>query len=205
MKKPVILLLLAVILIGSLSSLVLYNIGGYVLDSAMEIVRSAPAETAELPPRPAPGPAVPGRAEPDPSPNSSNFPEVPAKSDSDAGSAAGTDPAAQSMPPKETQRQPEKETEPPEPPEEEGAHDSALLYSPEEVSEIKESITPTDKISASLLVLSKLSAEDIQYLYSLLEGGLTSEEKAAAKNLCYARFSQDEIEQIYQLYIKYKD
>ncbi len=94
MKKPVILLLLAVILIGSLSSLVLYNIGGYVLDSAMEIVRSAPAETAELPPRPAPGPAVPGRAEPDPSPNSSNFPEVPAKSDSDAGSAAGTDPAA---------------------------------------------------------------------------------------------------------------
>lgn len=80
---------------------------------------------------------------------------------------------------------------------------SELQISKEKLEEIKESITPSDKIVAAALVLAKLDQSDIKELTDLSVGGITSEEKEKMKTIVYSRFTEEEIEKIKGMYIKY--
>jgi hypothetical protein len=213
MKKKVIVILLIIILVASVSTLVLYNIGGYFLDSAFEAVaaeQSGPVNTDDN----APSSAAPAGSG-----------ETGVAGQDDAGEAlqpqepaqqTETEPAGTEAEPGEQQAAPSGEVQaaPTEKdagtaqtqetaPDQTDAGNGDTEYTQEEMADISDSVSASDKISASLLVLSKLSPEDIQYLYGLMEGGLTPEEKGKAKELCFARFSDEEIEQIYDLYLKY--
>lgn len=195
MKKKVIILLLALILIGSVSTLILYNIGGYFLDSALEMGNTTPTLQAD--------------AFQSELPASEEMETQNASEDTDNDAEKETLPAViepdgQKVASEESEAQQEQEIISVKPEASTNSIDEKnVTYSSDEMTDIKNSITASDKIAASVLVLSKLSAEDIQYLYGLLEGGLTSEEKAAAKDLCYSRFSKDEVAQIYEFYSKY--
>lgn len=73
----------------------------------------------------------------------------------------------------------------------------------DKMQEIKDKVTATDKVSTATMVLSRLSASDVNELKSLIPGGLTDAEKARAKQICYANFSSEEIVKIKQIYKKY--
>jgi hypothetical protein len=71
------------------------------------------------------------------------------------------------------------------------------------INEVKDKVSATDKMEAAALALSRLKGSDIDELKAMLPGGLTSEEKARAKEIMYDRFSEEEIERIYEMYGKY--
>lgn len=73
----------------------------------------------------------------------------------------------------------------------------------QKVKEIKEQISPTDKVEAAALVIKRLSKEDIDTLTQLLSGGITAEEKEKAKEIMFSRFTEEEITRIKEMYIKY--
>ena len=62
-----------------------------------------------------------------------------------------------------------------------------------------------DKLSIALLVTGNLTGNDVTTLFQMvLDGKLTTEEKQAAIELCYQRFSPDDIEKVKAFYDKYK-
>lgn len=73
----------------------------------------------------------------------------------------------------------------------------------EKMQEIKDEVTPQDKVSAAAMVMSRLTSGDMVKLKSMLKGGLTAEEKAEAKKIAYASFSSEEIKEIKEMYYKY--
>jgi hypothetical protein len=73
----------------------------------------------------------------------------------------------------------------------------------EKLENIKGSITPSDKMTAASLVLSKLSKSDISHLTELSAGGITPEEKEKMKGIVYSRFTSEEIQKIRDMYVKY--
>lgn len=73
----------------------------------------------------------------------------------------------------------------------------------EKLKDIKESVTPSDKMAAAKWVLSKLSKSDISHLRELSAGGITPEEKEQMKDIVYSRFTSEEIQKIREMYIKY--
>lgn len=72
--------------------------------------------------------------------------------------------------------------------------------SPEKIAQ---EISFEDKKKIVNLVMSRLSREDISYLAGLARGGLTEEEKKAAVDLAYRRFTPQEINEIKAYYVKY--
>lgn len=76
-------------------------------------------------------------------------------------------------------------------------------FATNDIKEVKDSVTPTDKISIAAMLLKKLSASDINELKSMLSGGVTAAEKQRAKEIAYKRFSEEEIKEIYKIYRKY--
>lgn len=81
--------------------------------------------------------------------------------------------------------------------------DAVISVTKEKLEEVKDSVAPTDKMSAAKLVLNKLSQSDISNLTKLAAGGITPEEKEEVKAIVYSRFTPEEIEEIKALYIKY--
>jgi len=73
----------------------------------------------------------------------------------------------------------------------------------QKMNEIKNQVTAPEKVTAAVMVMSKLSTAEINQLKSLLAGGLTAEEKAKAKSIAFANFSSKEIEEIKDMYTKY--
>ncbi len=80
---------------------------------------------------------------------------------------------------------------------------SSPVVTVKKMQEVKEKVTPQDKISAAAMVMSKLSSDDIDELQGMLAGGLTAEEKSKAKSIAYSKFSGKEIEEIKKIYHKY--
>jgi hypothetical protein len=78
-----------------------------------------------------------------------------------------------------------------------------LQITKDKLENIKEAVTPSDKMAAATLVLGKLSKSDINHLTQLSTGGITSEEKEEMKKIVYSRFTAAEVEQIKEMYIKY--
>lgn len=203
MNRRLTIVILAFVLLGSLASLLLYNFGGYFLKSAFEIVNTeqGKAEKAAVPAEAGSAQEEGGErsAADQPGGTATTLPaqEMPAPEES------GGENVRPEAPPAETGQSAKGQTEPQQafPSGEKAEVD--LSYSEAEMTEIQDAISAADKLSASVLVLSKLSPEDIKYLYGLMEGGLTPEEKKEAKSLCYSRFSAEEIAQIYELYTKY--
>jgi hypothetical protein len=200
-RKKVTLVLLAVVLLACVSLLVLYHLGSIIIDSALESVEipvQEPANAAAVlpsgnenspddPPSPiAGGPA--GNPEGD---SGKNEPQAPGQKASAPETKPDTGDGISSSP------SPGKNASGG------SAGNASSLLSTNEVESIKASVTASDKLAASALVLSKLSGEDIAYLTGLLKDGLTKEEKEAAKQLCFARFGKEDIEKIYALYKKY--
>ena len=74
---------------------------------------------------------------------------------------------------------------------------------PDKIKDIKDDVTAADKVTAAALVFKRLNTSDIGVLQGMLTGGLSSEEKAKAKNIAYARFTADEIKKIKEIYSKY--
>ncbi|MDP4109027.1 MAG: hypothetical protein Q8878_03250 [Bacillota bacterium] len=197
MKKIVMIIFLALILAGSVATLALYNFGGLVIDSAIESQSSLAGNTED-----APSGSGSGSHEGNPPSigSSSQKPE-----NSTGGALPGGDalkpqsgglPAAASEPDTSGHSDKSERTVG-------SAQQDAPVFSAKQAKKIEDSVTASDKISASALILSKLSSSDIKYLTGLLAGGLTAEEKAAAKKLCFERFSQEDIQKIYSLYKKY--
>ncbi len=200
MKKKVILILLVFVLLGSVSTLVLYNIGDYFLISAFDLVVSEEPEPAN----PETADHTPAQTQTAPAETDAEMPRegtAPAGQEAEGAAQPGHSGEAESgkvdNAPQNTNSVPDGKGE--------GEEKEILEHSSKEIADMADGVSATDKISASLLVLSKLSSADIQYLYDLAEGGLTPEEKAAAKKLCYARFNSEEIAQIYELYKKYAE
>lgn len=79
----------------------------------------------------------------------------------------------------------------------------SIQVTKDKLENIKESVTPADKMSAAAMVLKKLSQSDIDTLTKLAAGGITPTEKEKIKSIVYARFTQAEIQQIKAMYYKY--
>lgn len=71
------------------------------------------------------------------------------------------------------------------------------------IAEIKDSVTNNDKAKAATLVLSNLTSSDIKILQTFLSGGITPQEAKKAKEIAYARFSDEDIKTVKELYYKY--
>jgi hypothetical protein len=168
LKKKIAIAISAVLLIASIVLLGLYQMGGMILDSAID---SALADTAS-------------------------------GSDLPTGTDAGSSTSAPEMQTSEAVPGAENSTALSQNANKTTGTDS-IDYSTEQIKEIKDTVAPADQISISAMVLSKLSPDDVSYLSGLLQGGLTKEEKQAAKKLCYARFSSDEIKKICDYYKEY--
>ena len=80
-----------------------------------------------------------------------------------------------------------------------------VQYTVEAMKEVKEKVTATDKISAAALLVKRLSSADIKELQSMLPGGVNTAEKKRAMEIVYQKFTQDEIKAIKELYGKYMD
>lgn len=76
-------------------------------------------------------------------------------------------------------------------------------YTWEDIEAMKNAVKPEDQLTVAALVFLRLSAQDIQYLYSISKDGLTEQEQASAKELFDARFTPEELAEIYGLYAKY--
>ena len=207
MKKKIITIVLAFVMVGAVSTLILYKIGGYFLDSAFEAIMNAD----QIPSDPNSLHVDSGPATPD---STNNINSLPILSQPDQAQQIEPEPTAVIIPatpsepvgvttPPSVQETPKEITPETTSVQEEPKNETPQVYTPEQIADISGSVSASDKLSASLLVLSKLSSEDISYLYGLMEGGLTSEEKAAAKELCFSRFTDEEVELIYDLYKKY--
>jgi hypothetical protein len=67
------------------------------------------------------------------------------------------------------------------------------------------SVKTEDKLSIALLVTGNLTGDDVSTLFQMvLDGKLTPDEKEAAIELCYQRFSPEDIEKVKAFYDKYK-
>jgi hypothetical protein len=66
-------------------------------------------------------------------------------------------------------------------------------------------VSTEDKLSIALLVSGNLTKQDVAILFQMvLDGELTTEEKKAAIDLCYQRFSPEEVEKLKTFFEKYK-
>jgi len=66
-------------------------------------------------------------------------------------------------------------------------------------------VSTEDKLSIAVLVSGNLTSQDIKTLFQMvLDGELTKEEKKAAVDLCYQRFSPEEVEKLKTFFEKYK-
>lgn len=74
---------------------------------------------------------------------------------------------------------------------------------PQEIVDIKEEITFSDKMTAATMVMKKLAPSDINELQGMLVGGITPEEKEKIKQLVNIKFSDKEIKKIKEMYHKY--
>lgn len=72
-----------------------------------------------------------------------------------------------------------------------------------EIEEIKNSITGTDKLSAAMIVIKRLSITEINTLKNIMSNGITLEEKKEAKRIIYSKFTQGEIATLKAIYRKY--
>lgn len=74
-----------------------------------------------------------------------------------------------------------------------------------DINAIVATISAKDKLTIAALVTSNLTGNDIKTLLQLIrDGELTTDEKKAALDLCYQRFSADEMETIKNFFLKYK-
>lgn len=185
MKKVVSIILLAVILIGSLAMLVLYNIGDYILENSINDALQEAVKDEEMYPH-----------------KSGQFEEL---SDNGKMSTSGekqenneqqTTSSINDSDSKEKESSENRASDT-------GDNETSLKYSSQQVREIKDAISAEDKMAVSKMVLSKLSAHDIKYLNELIKGGLTESEKMTVKKICFARFSEEDIKRIYAFYKKY--
>lgn len=87
--------------------------------------------------------------------------------------------------------------------ESQGTTDTGIAVTREKLEEIKESITPKDKVAAAKIVLSELSKSDINKLTKLSAGGITQDEKAEMKSIVYSKLTPEEIEEVKAMYTKY--
>jgi hypothetical protein len=77
--------------------------------------------------------------------------------------------------------------------------------SEEELNRAVRKISLSGQLGVAYRLATRLTAEDLMYLESLAEGGLSAEEKEAAKALVYARFDEEEaayIKELYHLYFE---
>lgn len=178
MKKKVIFIAISVLIFcASIGALVLYNIGDMIVDSAIESALSVTVSTPSVSPvetiLPSPDSAVPSALATDTESVTPNAEATTTTTNAASASSSNADA--------------------PEP----------KQYTVSEIEDIKNSVSVEDKFSMSKMVLNNLTKEDIDYLTGLMSGGLTAEEKAAAKSICYARFSAEEIGEIYSFYKAY--
>lgn len=80
-----------------------------------------------------------------------------------------------------------------------------VQYTVEVMKEVKEKVSATEKVSAAALLVKRLSSADIKELQSMLPGGVDTAEKKRAMEIVYQKFTQDEIKAIKDLYGKYMD
>lgn len=73
----------------------------------------------------------------------------------------------------------------------------------EEIQNAFQEISMSDKINLAYKLLTKLKADDMIQLEQMAIDGFTEEEKENAKEMVYQYFDDEEIRQIYQLYVKY--
>jgi len=73
------------------------------------------------------------------------------------------------------------------------------------VDSVISAVSTEDKLSIVLLVSGNLTSQDVKTLFQMvLDGELTKEEKKAAVDLCYQRFSPEEVEKLKTFFEKYK-
>lgn len=90
----------------------------------------------------------------------------------------------------------------PAPASEEGAPETEE-YTWEDIEAMKNAVKPEDQLAVAALVFLRLSAQDIQYLYSISKDGLTAQEQQSAKELFDERFTPEELAEIYGLFAGY--
>lgn len=84
---------------------------------------------------------------------------------------------------------------------------SGALTEPEktDLDSIVATISAKDKLTIAALVTGNLTGNDITTLFQLIrDGELTTDEKKVALDLCYQRFSADEVEKIKSFFLKYQ-
>lgn len=79
----------------------------------------------------------------------------------------------------------------------------AIALSEEHLQEAMDKITTKDKIDAVIMLVTRLTTEDIMALEEMSKGGFTVEEKARAKEMMYAYYNEEEVKKIYGLYKAY--
>lgn len=78
-----------------------------------------------------------------------------------------------------------------------------IVLSPEEINTALKKMSIGKKLSVAYDLISRLSAADLMTLDKLAGGGLTAEEKVAAKEMMYQYFNDAEVEYIKEIYWEY--
>lgn len=79
----------------------------------------------------------------------------------------------------------------------------AITISEQDIQGAMKEITWSEKINIAYKLVTKLKSDDLITLEEMASGGFTEEEKEIAKGMVYKYFNDEEIRQIYQLYVKY--
>ncbi len=72
-----------------------------------------------------------------------------------------------------------------------------------EIKDIKNKITTTDKLTAAIIVLKRLSFAEINTIKNSMVGGITPEEKKEIRRIVYSKFTSDEINTLHKIFRKY--
>lgn len=87
------------------------------------------------------------------------------------------------------------------------ASDDPLSYTPEVTKEkaaaVQESITLGEKLKVAGVLMKRLDASDIDLFMKMMSGGMTVEEKRAAKDIMLERLTAEEYDELIQIAAKY--
>lgn len=172
-RKLITVALTTIILIVGIASVVLYKLGDRIFN---EVIDSQITEIEQAMEQTQVSATAPGTTSPD----------------SQQGAASGANTPAATAAPQNNNQNPS--TQQP---------NGTIQVTKDKLEEIKESVTPSDKMAAATLVLSKLSQSDINRLTKLAADGISPAEKEEMKAIVYSKFTQAEINKIRDMYYKY--
>jgi hypothetical protein len=188
MKKIIISIAIALVVIAGIALMVLYNLGDRMIEEGIEQALNESLEQEDL----LTEAENPGAGSVQEQTNTGPAGSQQANESQGQGNTAAST-STQDAGEKGTGNQPKQNAAPAPKP----------AISRDQIVEVKDRVSAIDKISAGTLILKRLSPSDLSELKGMLSNGVSSEEKSRAKAMVYQRFTPDEVKEIKAMYSKY--